>query len=562
MTEIRKPQHTVRAGTGEPVRPSSGSIVLDAFAVPYGTISVDIPYTTPAGSVVLDPRDDVRLIVDADAGVSPAFVRTFDMGIRARVVDYERRTISVQASTDEALLTDYMPLSVDAGASAHGTLRGVVGFVLSKIGATLEPGTVDGDARPYWEITNVLANPDVAGGTVAPWTAGGNVEVFYSTGQTNTPPGTIGDTAVGLTSQGPGLQAVLTHEIGRGPSVAGGRTYVLSGYGRQYEGNISRRFYACIRWLDNAGAAMGPDVEGEHVLLPQSTFVRAHVIATAPPAASRAEVFFRIGAGVSAGQYTYVDAAMFYEGSTLVPFFNGSAPDDSNYAYSWAGDPNKSASIRTPFVERPPEMLTWNPGTSAWDFLAPLLSQAGFRLFCDELRAWRLIDPATYVLPGLKPLTSAISTAATDTISREDPQLFATGVVVRYSWTDDAGIDRVRYDSAGTPNKVVVIDYARPYPGSGAAAAILARRDGTGRMQEVTALLDLTFSPNQSAAITLPDVIEQQGRIGSVTFDLGDAATMTVGTLGLIDIPSGSWLDTDPDEAWTDPPAISWNQWT
>jgi hypothetical protein len=45
----------------------------------------------------------------------------------------------------------------------------------------------------------------------------------------------------------------------------------------------------------------------------------------------------------------------------------------------------------------------------------------------------------------------------------------------------------------------------------------------------------------------------------SVRFSLGDDGLMNLGTRGLIDIPLGSWLDWDPDEAWQDvDPSITW----
>ena len=186
---------------------------------------------------------------------------------------------------------------------------------------------------------------------------------------------------------------------------------------------------------------------------------------------------------------------------------------------------------------------------------------AGLRLFCDETRTWRLIDPASYEVPGFI-VMQAFLTSGVDTISREDSEVFATGVVVRYTWTVD-GQTRTAYDTAGTPEKVVVIDYDRPFPGPGAAAAILARRDGTGRAQNVTGLTQWAATPNMQASVTLPDTPEQQGKLISVTFSLGDDSLMDVGTSGLTDVLPGSWLATDPGEDWTDPPTpLAWEDWT
>lgn len=223
---------------------------------------------------------------------------------------------------------------------------------------------------------------------------------------------------------------------------------------------------------------------------------------------------------------------------------------------------NDSVSTRAPSVERSPDLFEWMPGVSGWDFLAPLTTPAGFRLFCDELRAWRLVDPATYTVPGHLVLSGFSLVTAADTISREDEEVFATGVVVRYHWQDAAGQQDV-YDSAGTPERVATIDYDRPYPGPGAAAAILARRNGTGRTQSVSGPAVWSATPGMTANVNLPDAVSQQGKVAAITWNLDDTALMTVDTRGLIDIPPGSWLDTPPAEQWPDPPnPLTWAEWT
>lgn len=242
---------------------------------------------------------------------------------------------------------------------------------------------------------------------------------------------------------------------------------------------------------------------------------------------------------------------MLYEGTELVAVFDGATADTASYDYKWSGTAHASPSSRTAIVARPPDLFVWQPGTTAWDFLQPLITPSGLRLFCDEARVWRLIDPATYEVPGYVRI-SANAIEGIDTISREDAAVFATGVVVRYIWEDrETGDTRTAYDAAGTTSKVVVIDYARPYPGPGAAAAILTRRNGTGRTQDVSALTEWITTPGNVASITLPDTPEQQGKVISVRFSLGDDAVMSVGTRGLIDIPAGSWLAWTPaDQAW------------
>jgi hypothetical protein len=71
----------------------------------------------------------------------------------------------------------------------------------------------------------------------------------------------------------------------------------------------------------------------------------------------------------------------------------------------------------------------------------------------------------------------------------------------------------------------------RPWPGSGAATAILSRAKGRGRIQEVTALTDLATTPGQDLTIQLPNIPEQTGVVSSVVFSTTD--TMDVGSRAL-----------------------------
>jgi hypothetical protein len=530
----------------DPERIVGGEVTLDSLAVPYGSASLELPLTPETTLDDLDPRDDARIEIDA-ADTIGGTTRSFNLGIRSRTVDYTNRTVSIEAATDEALLEDYASLTTDTGARAHeGSVRAVVNYVLARIGAVLEAGTPNPPVTAFWNVTNFLTNPDVAGGVVTPWTSGGNCTLFYSTSGAD---GTL--SSCGVQSSAAGLLAVVPHTPGQGPSVTPGTSYVFTGMARQNEAGTSRTFYPVIRWLNQSGAPVAADVEAPPMAMSNTVWQRKTLIATAPPGASRAEVFFRSGGGTAAGQFMYIDRAMFYEGSELIPFYDGETPDSSTYVYAWTGATNASTSTRTAVVERPPELFVWKPGTTAWDFLAPFLASTGLRLYCDEHRDWRLIDPATYEIPGFIRLSGLNATAASDTISRDDPDVFATGVVIRYVWEDADGIPRTAYDVAGDPDVVVVFDYARAFPGPGAAAAILARRDGTGRTQSVDTLVDWTLTPGMTASIVLPDTPEQQGKVTSLRFSLGDDALMSVGTRGLIDIPAGSWLAwTPPDQAW------------
>lgn len=535
-------------------RPSSGVVTLDALAAPYASGSVELPLNDDTALEDFDPRNNVRMsIVASDTLTSTS--RTFDVGVRSREVNHDAKTVMVEIASDEALLQDYATLTLDTGARAQQTsLRAVCNYVLATIGATLSAGAVDADVTAYWAVTNQLPNPsfetDLTG-----WSPGFGATSFTRPAVGGSPGGGFGLRWVASASS----TAVVAAPGPASFPVTPGRSYVWAVYAY---GGAARTAYARLQWFSSNGTVLIGEASGAGVVLDVTgIWKRLTVIGVAPPGATTVQPIIYIPSTAN-GEAFIADAGMLYEGTELIPYFDGSTPSTSTYTYKFSGTAHASPSSRTPVVSRPPDLFEWKPGTTAWDFLQPLVTPSGLRLFCDELRVWRLIDPSTYEVPGFVWLSSVNAVDATDTISRDDAEVFATGVVVRYVWEDrETGDTRTAYDSAGTPEKVVVIDYARAYPGPGAAAAILARRNGTGRTQDVAALNDWATTPGNVASITLPDTPEQQGKVSSVRFSLGDDAVMSVGTRGLIDIPPGSWLAWTPaDQAWQDvADAVTWN---
>lgn len=557
-------------------KPDSGEITLDALGIPYGTGTIDVPLNTETALEDFDPRDDVRVQVTASEAVSGT-TRTFDLGLRARTVDLVAKSVALEVASDEALLEDYAALTQDLGAiPLQDSLRDVVGYVLAKIGATLQPGP-DFDFTTYSDATNLQIDPRMVfyGGVYM--IAGANFSsdsVFPGTR-----PNGIGQNGFGMIGAGAGMSdSYMTSGLGLGSGgLVAGKTYVVSATasvrtvlgGAAVAGDRERRIVVFVAsptinggaYVVTRSAGQIPNVAESGPLNPANEH-RLSVEFTIPPDATSVLVRFYFGRETGGMTWTKVRATEKspIPGVDDTEFFTGSDPDTTSYRYDWTGDPDHSTSKRTALItDRSPELLVWKPGVTAWDFLSPLTATAGFRLFCDEHRVWRMIDPATYEVPGFVNLSTFNTVSASDTISREDPEVFATGVLLRYGWQDAFGNAQIAYDAAGTPEKVVVIDYARPFPGPGAAAAILARRSGTGRTQNVDALTLWDTTPGNDASISLPDAPEQQGKVSSVRFSLSDDAVMSIGTRGLIDIPPGSWLDTNPDVSWNDvTPDVTW----
>jgi hypothetical protein len=337
-----------------------------------------------------------------------------------------------------------------------------------------------------------------------------------------------------------------------------GKTYTFSATGRVKRA-CSGTAHACARRLNlQYRIAAGAYVSTVSAAIPNvvGAAARVSVQVTLPPGTT--EAFVRAYLGHMVGEVQW-DAFRLSEttGSADDTYFDGSTPATAMFAYAWTGTANASTSTRTGLLKRDAKMLDWEPGESAWDFVAPLIQTSGLRLYCDERRRWLLVDPATPV-DGQINITAGVNlTDGRDTISRSRDWFDA--VVVEYSWNDEAGSSKVAWDVAGAPGtKVLTLRYQRPYPGPGAAASVLDRSRGRGRVLDISALSDYAATPGIAVQATLPASPIQTGFVSAVTWSL-PADEMTVKSRGLTDTPATAWMFLAPGVKWTDSPVgASW----
>lgn len=528
-----------------------GSVTLDEGWAPYG--KADLTIAMPSAYVLdlLDPRDSPRITVHAESypvGLASSS-RDWNLGLRERAIDHNAATVRLSLATDEALLQDAANTSAANDTSAlvvQSSVRSIVNsVVLAKIGAALEAGTADADFTTLTSVTNLVPNPSFETGTTG-WVLGSGTAAIV---QSNTfaYAGTYSlrwqsNTTTASTANGPGF------------AVTAGKTYTFSCWVRS---SVARAMRILCRWYTaSGGTQIGGDSFSATVTDTTTGWTRLTFTGTAPATATWMYYFIQSTAGVS-GDLHYVDGIMAVEGNgfdtdgvTPLAYFDGATADTSRYNYDWTGTAHASSSTRTPVFQRDPQTLSWEPGESAYDFIRPVLDQAGLRLFCDEARKWRLVD-STYSVPGRVTVAEGFNAyQASDTISRDakaddGTPLWFNAVVVKYTWNDTNNVQQVRYDVAndGSPTQTALIEYARPYPGPGAAAYILSRVNGQGRTLDLAAAIDYAATPGMEVSASLPVTPVQTGYTSSVTWDF-TADEMRVGSRGLIDTPANSWYFT------------------
>ena len=504
------------------------SITLDEGWAPYGQadLVVKLPSLTMQAALMdLSARPRVILTVETKAYVyspgTPSSFRVFEFGVIARQVDVKGGTVSLSLATNESQLQDFAHtgLTPDMGLRPlQRSVRNMVQYVLARAlgGSPTVVETNDYDFTTYSSARNL-------------WS--------YKLGKTSyTIPAqaaiaVVGTDVVGVQPNGTGNDSFAFVKPGLTP----GQTYTMSAtisIPAVQQGTLSSRARRLVL-VTAIGGVYRVSAQSSQIPNVAGTSQRVSFTFTVPSNATDQEIRLYAGAE-STGRVNFANIIIL-EGDGLdefgnpIGFFDGDTAATTGYTYSWDGDANTSSSTRTPRINRSPEILIWSPGQTAWDLLRPILEASGLRLWCDETNAWHLTT-STYSRTGT--VTAAAGDnlyAASDLVSRTASQssgvpLYVDAVIVRYTWIDEKGNDRERFDVATTSGFIkpyLVERPETPFPGAGAATYLLRRCMRRRRQVPVTRSILMTTNPGQTVVIKLGDGSTLTGYLDAVTFDLG-----------------------------------------
>ncbi len=543
---------------GTPTRPLEllgGQITLSDQRSPHVTASISVAMPSLETLTYLDPRDGARVIITAQftPTTGPGVTRTFNLGVRDYEVDQAGALVRVSLASDEALLEDYAPLALDESPREYETsLRGVVNYVLAKIGATLQPGTEDADVTRTWALTNLVMNP--AADTTTGYTLGTNASTL-SVGNSSPYQGTGYIRWVAVTA---GVASFLNVGISDTRVNAGDRM-TFNAYVRASAAGLTGRLY--VQYRDSAGAVVGDGALSPITTLATGTgWSELSLTLTVPEGIVAAQPYV-VGYG-PAGSVFAADACSYYADHEFVDWFSGSS-GNPGYATAWSGAANNSPSTRTPLVERPREALQWQAGQSAMDFLAPLVQSLGLRLVCDEARRWTLRDEE-HTAPGSLAIRYGVNMIeGSERISRDAGLWFDARTTI-YRYRDAAGVEQIREDSYALAlpyTKHTVLELEAPYPGPGRSAYAVRRAQSRGREVAATAVADWRAAAEQPVTIALASAPIQTGRTSEVRFDL-DTDRMAI-TARTTDTPPLAWVLGPSDLTWNAAdPGLTWDEIT
>ncbi|WNM25246.1 hypothetical protein [Demequina capsici] len=507
--------HAIAATVGATALPlKSGRVVMDASWSPYIQAEIAIPKQASAVLDTLDPRAAARVSLTVSR-TNPAQSRTFNLGVRERIVDHENSDVIVKLASDEARLQDASRVSsmVDDGASSRQRTDGNSMLDLRNL--------VNGYVFDHLVPGNLTRNPSVsvawvcsASAVVAAGSSFAGQTIYFDRG--------VASAAVSLDIGAsdedevtPG--AAYTYSVDLMASLAGVSVSLVVYDGTTIINSATRTVLA-------------------------STWSRQSIGFTAP---TSGRVHLRVywSSTPSATTRLHVGRLALASGTTALTWARPSLVADSSITYDFTANPGA---------------LTLPPGLNLWSYLEPLLQLAGARLYCDEAMAWHLVA-ADAVQSGQLILNKGDNvTDATDTITRESNGAWWEAVVIRY---DDG--TTVKYDAAGKPGGLTLrLDYDRPFPGAGAAARLLARSQGRGRVFDLKAISNYAATPGMALSASLPDTDTQTGAVLAVEW-AWPADEMRVTSRGLIDTVAGSWALQSTGLTWSAVgTSVTWNTYS
>lgn len=543
-----------------------GRISLDATRIPH--VEAELRIVLDDVAEQLDPRQAQRIRVEVDATFSSGATqhRDFTLAVRNRSAVQLDGTVSVLAASDETYLEDYKPLADDwSPLTLAASLRDVVDYVLTESNAgSLEASpTNDADITPYWALSNLLPNPN-ANTALGNWEAGGaNGRIVRATGGSGLPVtgGTyLRTTWTGNSGDGLGGASARSATIEPYCNVQQGREYTVSCWARIASGTKPVRLKVEVRGPSGEYAATNRDVTTATLT---TTWQRISGTVRTPVGTARLSpyLYADTGSQFTSGEILYTCGWMVTDGPLLVDYFDGSHTP-SGYTVEWEGDPDLSASTRTPSgQERSPEALHWTAGTAGIDFLHPLLQAAGLRLVCNEHQEWTL-RPSSYLDTGAVNIRYGVNLIdGTEAIDRGEGEWF-DAAVTRYTWVDPNGIEHERLDAytlVDPPTRVQLFEKNTPYPGDGFSQYAVERAQQRGRYVSATAVANWNATAEQTCSFVLSGAPTQTGKTERVEFDLDlDEMTLTSRTT---DTDPAAWVLLAADEEWLDSPiGESWTE--
>lgn len=162
-----------------------------------------------------------------------------------------------------------------------------------------------------------------------------------------------------------------------------------------------------------------------------------------------------------------------------------------------------------------------NLPNTIWDFIETMTAAAGFKVYCDEIRRWYLIED-TATAGALALADTDNITAFEKVISRET--LWYNQAVLEYN-DPTLGTIFDEYYEAGTGEIRTLYQKKEniTFPGYGAAQSIVQRSLTRGETYTIEAIANFDARPRQELTVDITDESVKTGVVQSITWSLPSA---------------------------------------
>lgn len=162
-----------------------------------------------------------------------------------------------------------------------------------------------------------------------------------------------------------------------------------------------------------------------------------------------------------------------------------------------------------------------NVANTVWDFIETVTTAGGFRVYCDELRNWYLVDSSA-TIGELELKDDDNITSFQRQVSREN--LWYNQAVIQY---EDPFIGTVfdNYYASGTGElrTLYIKKDNMTFPGNGAAQAIVERSLTRGEIYSIESIANFDARPRQTLTVEITDEPIKTGIVQSITWSLPSA---------------------------------------
>lgn len=552
----------------------------DDSRAPWITATVTIPPPSLALWALLDPA--VRPIVLCNENVDGLDnwnkATSFGLRVYSRVRNTDNSVTLTLVSAEQDLI-DWTPLYPNVTAKARqASVQSIVDGLLSTVyGTALRYDMIPvagaanqqlaGPFYTYEPATNLVANGSFETGTTG-WSATrGTIRTQAWSGGLGP---NMGTTTLRVEGSGTSNDTFAWTPVNLQPNTTYTMSgWVLNGAPMSSSADFRARSLCIVATVNGSAFILAQTNQGANTA---NGITRVTGTFTTPAMMDPTGATLRAYNGTTTGSSNPVlwDGIMIVEGNGLdtdgsaIPYFDGGTVDGTGkgagYNYDWQGDAGNSSSTRTPVLDRASDTLVWKPGTSAWDFLQPILQALGGRIYSPvgyeswpgrpAVASFQLVtsnfqpaDIASRFVEG----STLYSVEATNDLGGEFPDgtpMFADKVIIHYTWTDSLGREREAYDTAGAAGyfKPWVLELQEPFPGAGRAQGLYQRLSARRSALTVTGPYNPGLRPGTQVSIT-------SSQIDGNALAIIDAAdhdpyngVSTIRTKAAVGYPSDAWI--------------------